>query len=452
MDLNIVYQLDWSPLNAPDSAKGKKAVASALSAERKRSPINGVVIAQDFATIGVERKTRSLVVTVQTDAVNKKGSKAKKRKGQRVSAAAVFAHAVRQFNVRNDAVYIGLTGVADKYSVIVVSDGLVLRGWDRVVDAKWLSRELSTQLMTALPDANITFFGHFDGTVETDDVGAPLSVNDNPLDLLALCLRSDLPNDTFIKKVAAPFPVIPAALVLALAAGGFFGYQHYKKKEAAKLAAAQVKQIDPNVLYERELKTAVTSVKLLTSQDFLALVAKVESFPLFVGGFRLGSEISCDLMTLACGASYARLESATYEQFRDDAKGRFDTVVYKESGDSVGVSMMLPAPSGAQFVVNDLPKSSDLTVSFFSPLQSVREQGVSATLAPLTAFAVPAGVDVAQLKQVVERSAITLSGPMYAIRELALVSPSVSYKKMTVQVGDDKAVLKLDGDLYAVRK
>jgi hypothetical protein len=443
--LHQAYGMEWRSTGAPvpDGKPGKQLRAKHIQALNRTARNLGA----SWVYSGEERGVGGFLV--------KSASPKKVKKFESVvSVGAAFAAWSLQNGGADSRVsfYVGPIDGTDRFdakakhwAIIGAQNGFPLAGWDKVVSHEYIVNDLFKALLEGtLPQiGEIQFFGYapqliepgFDGTgwvdCKLDEISEQFS------DVASL----SKPGFSLDPKQA-----VGALVVVGMLGGAFVAYQKHQAAEKAKIAA---KKVDPNVVYQRELATALATVGIPNSGDVSKIVAQIDAWPFAFAGAKLSGDITCDFKAGACAAAYIPGKGTTYAQFESAAKGIFDVVNFDPSGTRITVSKSVEKIVGDPVDKAALPKFNQVVVSLHSKWQALRATlPVTVQLSGAKPFALQSGADPASIKGLVMTAPYVVKGPSYTAPLLLDAEPLRTIDRITLSVAPDKFEIQVAGELF----
>jgi hypothetical protein len=359
-----------------------------------------------------------------------------------IAAANVFA----ALDAPPDVVRVFITELpSEKFSIIVIQNGLPVSGMDVIVPLNAVEDRIKAMLGGINSDngSNFEFYSNSDKTLlETEGLPAAQLFDFSEL----------VEQDQKLEFVIAPTKIPPALLIgVVVAAGlGFYGFQVYQKKEAAKRAAAAQQQIDPNQLYAESLAVELPKVKPIDKERVGAILARIKMIPFYAHGWRIDGKVLCDLSANSCEVGYNR-DGGTYKTF-EPIKAFFKATKQDATGGRITATVDLGEAPKTTLDKTSLPLDADILESGWSNIQTAKNFGMDGKLTPSNPFALPPGVDAGAINKLIKVGNWSYSGELNALLSFIPVAPNLTLNKLALEISADSTRLSVEGSYYTRAK
>ena len=245
-------------------------------------------------------------------------------------------------------------------------------------------------------------------------------------------------------------------VILGLAGAAYYSYDEYKKAEAKKRAAAMAIQMAPENVYRKALGEQWPTQQWADLTRVRALQRRVGQLPQDVGGFRMSTDVECDVIQGICTFSYRKMDQrATFTTFRDAVKGRFAAKTYGQDGMTVQAELTVPdLPVSKVPDQASLAEESTMPFLFWPTVQEQLPTLVHGAMAgDYKTFPASLGINEAAVPVIIRSVGVTITYPLWAEDEMppaaGVFKSAINWKKMTVTT---KSEVTLTGEMYASKK
>lgn len=247
------------------------------------------------------------------------------------------------------------------------------------------------------------------------------------------------------------------ATVVVLAGASFLGYmayEDYQLAQSAKNAQLLAQQQAPSVVYQKALDAQWSTQPWGSLGRARAVQQRVRQVREYVGGFKISTPVTCDIVSGTCTFSYKKDgdSSATFNDFIGDVHGQFVVTSFGQDGATVEVSMTLqdlptaPVPS-----IDGLADEAQSPLLFWPLIQKlVPTQKVSGTLTKeYNVFPQNLGINEAAVPMIVRSTGVTVTYPLWDLVEIpaagGVFANAINWKTLTAGGG----AVTLAGEMYA---
>ncbi|MBY0239121.1 MAG: hypothetical protein K2X55_07390 [Burkholderiaceae bacterium] len=246
--------------------------------------------------------------------------------------------------------------------------------------------------------------------------------------------------------------------VLGLVVGGtvvgYLAWQDHKQEQSIIEKQIRDRQQDAASVYQRALDAQWPAQPWGSMARVRALQQHVRTVREYVGGFKISSSVTCEVLTGACKFSYKKDgdSAATFQDFIDDIEGQFVPTSFGQDGKTVEVSMTvkgLPASSPPRM---DLLVDESQSPLLFWPLiqKLVPTQKVSGGLqTDYKVFPQGLSINEAAVPILIRSVGVTVTYPLWDLVQIpsakGVFANAISWRTLTVGNG----VVTLAGDMYA---
>lgn len=241
-------------------------------------------------------------------------------------------------------------------------------------------------------------------------------------------------------------------VVLGIAFGGWYAYEEHEREQRRKLAAQQV---DPNELYEKNLKQMLKDAGFSVSPASKVLVSLAKELPLFQAGWRLDGAVCNPPATCASTWNSDNMPMATLAGFAENLP---DGWVANYKSDFQTISVTHPEKGGEDLVKglerSGLPKSEAFMLDVGSALQRLKPLGVQIQIQTPTLFAVPTvpqgspPITEAVLKAPVKEGSWSATLPMWAVDSLYDLPSNMVLGTLSLKTRGRDLLIQADGKYY----
>lgn len=354
-----------------------------------------------------------------------KESLPKKDKSAIFSGAAAFA-------LQSEGNAMLLYQLDDACVMVVVKNGLVLQGQDRVGDLQ--------EIIAAAKD----FLGQFTGNIEVYG-NLELDTPDcQPFDIESL----EFGDESHIKKFRQQIVSnqMLGVLVIGLAFGGYLWYEDYSKAQQAKMAQSQ--QADPNALYQQNLAAELAKAGPTVGSVLDSWWGGIRAIPLVVNGWQL-SGVSC-AGGAQCQAQWIAIDKWTVPATGLDDLGK-SSVSYSPDGKTAAYVLEPTQGQSAKTLLDASSIQQDIMIKTKSMGVSaqVRANGGEFQVQPATIFALPAGVPDSKITNPVRSGEWSFSGKAWMTDLLKVGLPDAfRVESLELAVANGEPTLKMKGHYY----
>lgn len=261
-----------------------------------------------------------------------------------------------------------------------------------------------------------------------------------------------------IRPVRAVGTDMRQAAALAAVAGGsvvaYMAYEDYQRAEAAKHAQVIAQQQAPAVVYQKALDAQWPTQPWGSLTRVRALQQHVRQVREYVGGFKISTPVTCEVLTGVCKFSYKKDgdSPATFLDFRADIRGQFVPTSFGQDGATVEVSMTVEGlPAGTAPALDGLANETESPLLFWPLIQKlVPTQKVSGTLTgDYKAFPQGLSINEAAVPVLVRSVGVSVTYPLWDLVQIpsatGVFANAINWKTLTAGAG----AVTLAGEMYA---
>lgn len=316
--------------------------------------------------------------------------------------------------------------------------------------------------------------GDFDVVVPTSEVENTLARWDSQLSAVTTSepalygtwpgVTNNLTLEKLTSTAAAVRPVRSVGMdarqvaVLAVVAGssvvGYMVWQDHKREQSIKEAQARARQQAPAVVYQKALNEQWPTQPWGNLARVRALQQHVRKVREYVGGFKISTPVTCQILTGVCTFSYKKDgdSAATFQDFIDDIEGQFVPTSFGQDGKTVEVSMTVKnLPASAPPRIDLLADESQSPLLFWPLIQRlVPTQKVSGNQqVDYKVFPQGLGINEAAVPTLIRSSGVTVTYPLWDLVQIpsakGVFANAINWKTLTAGNG----AVTLAGEMYA---
>lgn len=317
--------------------------------------------------------------------------------------------------------------------------------------------------------------GDFDVVVPADAVDSTLKNWENQLRLLGATgapalygTWAGVSHNLTLEKLALNVAAVPTvravgtdvrqlAIVVVVAGASVLGYmawEDYQLAESAKNAQVLAQQQAPSVVYQKALEAQWSAQPWGSLDRARAVQQRVRQVREYVGGFKISTPVTCDIVSGTCTFSYKKSgdSAATFNEFIADVRSQFVVTSFGQDGATVEVSMTLhDLPDATVPRIDGLANETESPLLFWPLIQKlVPTQKVSGTLTKeYKAFPANLGINEAAVPMIVRSTGVTVTYPLWDLVEIpaagGVFANAINWKTLTVGSG----AVTLAGEMYA---
>jgi len=251
------------------------------------------------------------------------------------------------------------------------------------------------------------------------------------------------------KRQLATVGVVVGACVL-----GYTYWEDYERAQSAKNAQALAQQQAPSVVYQKALDSQWSTQPWGSLGRARAVQQRVRQVREYVGGFKISTPVTCDVVAGTCTFSYKKEadSAATFNDFIADVRKQFEVTSFGQDGQTVEVSMTLQElPAVAVPSLDGLADETQSPLLFWPLIQKlVPTQKVSGTLTKeYKVFPQNLGINEAAVPMIVRSVGVTVTYPLWDLVEVpaagGVFANAINWKTLTAGSG----AVTLAGEMYA---
>jgi len=243
--------------------------------------------------------------------------------------------------------------------------------------------------------------------------------------------------------------VVAGACVL-----GYIAWEDHERAQSAKNAQALAQQQAPSVVYQKALDSQWSTQPWGSLGRARAVQQRVRQVREYVGGFKISTPVTCDVVAGICTFSYKKEadSAATFNDFIADVRKQFQITSFGQDGQTVEVSMTLQElPAAAVPSLDGLADETQSPLLFWPLIQKlVPTQKVSGTLTKeYKVFPQNLGINEAAVPMIVRSVGVTVTYPLWDLVEVpaagGVFANAINWKTLTAGSG----AVTLAGEMYA---
>lgn len=244
--------------------------------------------------------------------------------------------------------------------------------------------------------------------------------------------------------------------VLGLGLSGYWFYEDYQKEQARKRAIAMQQQRLPAAVYAQALGEQWPTHPWGSLARVRSMLDKIGAVPQKVGGFKISTDVQCDVLASTCKFAYRKEGDATFLSFKEAIGGRFVPTSFGQDGMTVEVLMtMTGLPESKPPNHIDLGFEETMPLHFWPVIQKLPATLVQgAMMGDYKLFPAGLAISEAAVPDVVRTVGVVVTFPLWARAEMppsaGVFQNAINWKALTV--GSANASVKLTGELYARKK
>lgn len=278
--------------------------------------------------------------------------------------------------------------------------------------------------------------------------GVKHSLTLEKLTLTAAAVRPVRAVGTDMRQVAA------LAAVIGGSAFGYKAWEDYQRAQAAKNAQALAQQQTPAVVYQKALDEQWSSQPWGSLERVRALQQQVRTVREYVGGFKISTPVTCEVLNGVCTFSYKKSDESpvTFRDFKEDIQGQFVVTSFGQDGKTVVVSMTATGlPDGTPPAVDGLGAEIDTPLLFWEPIQllSPTKKVSGSFMGDYKTFPQGLAINEAAVPALVRSVGITVTYPLWDLTTIpsskGTYARAVSWKTLISENG----AVTLAGEMYA---
>lgn len=246
--------------------------------------------------------------------------------------------------------------------------------------------------------------------------------------------------------------------VLAVVVGGsvaaYMAWEDHKREQSIKEAQVRARQQAPAAVYQKALDEQWPTQPWGNLARVRALQQHVRKVREYVGGFKISSAVTCQILTGVCTFSYKKDgdSAATFQDFIDDIEGQFVPTSFGQDGKTVEVSMTVKnLPASAAPRMDVLADESQSPLLFWPLLQKlVPTQKVSGSQqVDYKVFPQGLGINEAAVPTLIRSAGVTVTYPLWDLVQIpsakGVFANAINWKTLTAGNG----AVTLAGEMYA---
>jgi hypothetical protein len=378
----------------------------------------------------VQRHKVDLTITYKSNDLTKVGGCSKGAftgKEKILSAAVMFASTFGPHDMPTHVVLV--LPIENEYALIALENGLpyldiIISGKDVASRIENLEQETGEQyeIYGVGPD-NVTSISTF--TLE---------------DLIA---QGDVKLAKLVLKKTNSTKLLVA---VTLAVAGFFAYDYWEQEQARiKLEEASKNTIDPVVAYKQSLTKQLATASLTGEESIKSIWRPMAAINTNLAGWVL---VDVECVRTQCKTNWKNKNGTTKAFEASNLKG----VIKSQADGRTLENTMSMTPHIAAIVPDKLPNELAFMADLKAKEETARLIGVKFTTKPPVLFAVPGGVQPAQVpvKLAVLKGEISIEGPLGLLEEYLAQPENVSISHISMKVNADvtSAKFKIVGDYF----
>lgn len=253
---------------------------------------------------------------------------------------------------------------------------------------------------------------------------------------------------TDMRQVATVAAVIGGSVV------GYMAWQDYQRTQSVKNAQALAQQQTPSAVYRKALDEQWPGQPWGTLERVRSLQQHVRTVREYVGGFKISTPVSCEVLSGVCTFSYQKEgdSPATFQDFIDDIDGQFMVTSFGQDGKTVLVSMTATKlPSSAAPAMDVLSDEAQSPVLFWPLIQKLLPtQKVSGTFSSdYKTFPQGLGISEEAVPVLVRSVGVTVTYPLWDLVQIpaskGVFANAINWKTLTAAGG----AVTIEGEMYA---
>lgn len=243
-------------------------------------------------------------------------------------------------------------------------------------------------------------------------------------------------------------------VVAGACVGSYMAWEDYKLAQSVKNAQALAQQQAPSVVYQKALDSQWATQPWGSLSRARAMQHRVRQLREYVGGFRISTPVTCDIVSGICTFSYKKENdtSATFNDFIADVRGQFEVTSFGQDGQTVEARMVLQdLPTVAVPGLSGLANEEQSPLLFWPLIQKlVPTQKVSGSLdKSYKVFPQNLGINEAAVPMVVRSVGVTVTYPLWDLVVIpaagGVFTDAINWKTLTAAGG----AVTLAGEMYA---
>lgn len=264
------------------------------------------------------------------------------------------------------------------------------------------------------------------------------------------------PAATPLRKIGAEQGAVRNLMVVAaIGAAGYLGYDEWERYQAVQ-AAQSAPRANPEQIYQKALQEQWPAQSWSGVARVRAMLERVSAIPRDVGGFRLSTDVTCDLAEAKCVFQYKRIDGVdgTFDTFRKAAHGAFVPVSFGQDGSTVEVMLLADLPTTKVPDIAGLGKEEESPFLYWPTIQEQLPSLVKGTMqSDFKTFPQAVPISEASVPTIVRSVGVTLAFPLWAANEMpprtGVFENSINWKRVTVNPVSTE--VNLTGEMYATK-
>ena len=248
--------------------------------------------------------------------------------------------------------------------------------------------------------------------------------------------------------------VVVLAVVVGASVAAYMVWEDHKREQSIKEAQARARQLAPAVVYQKALNEQWAAQPWGNLARVRTLQQRVRKVREYVGGFKISTPVTCQILTGVCTFSYKKEgdSAATFQDFIDDIHGEFVPTSFGQDGKTVEVSMTVKnLPASAPPNIDVLADEAQSPLLFWPLIQRlVPTQKVSGGLqADYKVFPQGLGINEAAVPTLIRSVGVTVTYPLWDLAQIpsakGVFANAINWKTLTAGNG----AVTLAGEMYA---